>query len=196
MRVIAGECKGRALRCGRGPQFRPTSQLVKGSIFDQLGAEVAGRSVLDLFAGSGAIGIEALSRGAARAVFVEQDRAILRALRTNLERCGYGADRADVVPGDARLFLSRLASRGAGQFDVIFADPPYASAVAQEVVRVVETARRAICRLLVVESGSPVSCAKKGRLELRRSRKFGQTTVSIFDCRGGAAAEPEGGGDS
>jgi 16S rRNA (guanine966-N2)-methyltransferase len=70
MRVIAGTKKGIDLRCGRGPQFRPTAQLVRGSIFDTLGPEVTGATVLDLFAGSGAFGIEALSRGAARAVFV------------------------------------------------------------------------------------------------------------------------------
>jgi 16S rRNA (guanine(966)-N(2))-methyltransferase RsmD len=182
MRVIAGTKKGIDLRCGRGPQFRPTAQVVKGSIFDTLGSLVDRASVLDLFAGSGAVGIEALSRGASRAVFVEQDHRILKALRTNLERCGFGPGVADVRMGDAVRFLDRLVAAG-DFFDIIFADPTYAGKVAQRVVDVVDGARRACCGTLIVEHGSPVFAKDGGALELAKARHFGQTTVSYFQFR-------------
>lgn len=179
MRVIAGDKKGRALRSGLGPVYRPTTQLVKGSIFDTLGGETTGAVFLDLFAGSGGIGIEALSRGADRAVFVEQDHRILKALRTNLQRCGYTQERAYVRMGDAIRYLKKLAA-GKDTFDIIFADPPYAGNLAQEVVALVERAGRTICRLLVIEHGSAVSHDEGGILERLQTRKFGQTYVTYY----------------
>jgi len=182
VRVIAGDKKGRALRSGRGPVYRPTTQLVKGSIFDTLGEETAGATFLDLFAGSGGIGIEALSRGAGRAVFVEQDHRILKALRANLQRCGYTHERAFVRMGDAIRYLKKLAA-GEDVFDIIFADPPYAGNIAQEIIALVEGAGRTICRMLVVEHGSPVSHDEHGALERLQTRKFGQTYVTYFRSR-------------
>ena len=116
MRVNAGRYRGTSLRCGRGPFYRPTAQIVKGSIFDTLGSDVTGARFLDLFAGSGAIGIEALSRGAKQAVFVEQDRRILKALRTNLQRCRITADQAIVLGHDVFRFVDRL-KKGIEFFD-------------------------------------------------------------------------------
>ena len=124
MRVIAGSRKGTALRCGRGPQFRPTAQIVKGSIFDTLGEDVTGSDLLDLFAGSGAVGIEALSRGARHVTFIEQDHTILRALRTNLQRCRFSVPEALVRTGDAMRFLTKLISKK-GFFDVALNGIPY-----------------------------------------------------------------------
>ncbi len=188
MRVIAGAKKGLDLRCGHGPRFRPTQQLVKGSVFDTIGAAIAGATFLDLFAGSGAMGIEALSRGAARAVFVEQEHRILRALRTNLERCGFGPDRAEVRIGDAVRFLARAAAAGSS-FDVIYADPPYEGATAQKVVDAAAASPRPLCRLLVVEHGNPLFAAAGGALELERTRQFGGTKVSYFRYRKKGAAD-------
>jgi 16S rRNA (guanine(966)-N(2))-methyltransferase RsmD len=184
MRVIAGSKKGIDLRGGHGPFFRPTQQLVKGSIFDTIGFDIEGASILDLFAGSGAIGIEALSRGAARAVFIEQDHRSLKALRTNLERCGFGPAVAEVRIGDALRYIERAAA-GAVFFDVIFADPPYAAkTAAQQVVDVVGAAGgAALCRVLVIEHGNPVFAKEGGSLELAKARRFGQTTVSYFRYR-------------
>ncbi len=186
MRVIAGSKKGIDLRGGHGPFFRPTQQLVKGSIFDTIGFDIEGASILDLFAGSGAVGIEALSRGAARAVFIEQDHRSLKALRTNLERCGFGHAIAEVRTGDALRYIERAAA-GAVYFDVIFADPPYAAkTAAQRVVDVVDvagTAGVALCRTLVIEHGNPVFAKEGGSLELAKARRFGQTTVSYFRYR-------------
>jgi 16S rRNA (guanine966-N2)-methyltransferase len=188
MRVIAGRYKGTTLRCGRGPFYRPTAQIVKGSIFDTLGGDVTGARFLDLFAGSGAIGIEALSRGAARAVFVEQDRRILKALRTNLQRCRIPADQAMVVGQDAFRFIERLEA-GDEFFDIIFADPPYAGPTAQRVVGAIMGARRAVCGQLVMEHGEPLEVVEGGVLGLHKSRRFGQTRVSYFKT--GIAGETE-----
>jgi len=183
MRVIAGSKKGIDLRCGHGPFFRPTQQLVKGSIFDTIGFDVEGASILDLFAGSGAIGIEALSRGATRAVFIEQDHRSLKALRTNIERCGFGPAAAEVRIGDAIRYIERAAA-GSVFYDIIFADPPYAAkTAAQRVVDVVGAADVALCRVLVIEHASPVFAKEGGSLELAKARRFGQTTVSYFRYR-------------
>ena len=183
MRVMAGLKKGIDLRCGHGPFFRPTQQLVKGSIFDTIGFDVEGASILDLFAGSGAIGIEALSRGGARAVFIEQDHRSLKALRTNLERCGFKPPAAEVRIGDALRYIERAAADSLF-FDIIFADPPYAAkTAAQRVVDVVGAAEIALCRVLVIEHANPVFAKEGGFLELAKARRFGQTTVSYFRYR-------------
>lgn len=181
MRVVAGRCRGIALRGGHGPQFRPTAQIVKGSVFDTLYGRVQDAVVLDLFAGSGSLGIEALSRGASRAVFVEQDQKILKALRTNLDRCGV-ADQAEVVRADAMKYLERLI-RSKKEFDVIFADPPYASKLSQRIAEAIDSAGRKICGLLITESGEEYDIPSGGSLEKKRTRKFGQTIVTYLDYR-------------
>jgi 16S rRNA (guanine(966)-N(2))-methyltransferase RsmD len=179
MRVIAGSLRGRALRCGRGPVYRPTAQIVKGSLFDTLGGEIEDAVFLELFAGSGGVGIEALSRGALRAVFVEQDRRILKAVRANLQRCGIGADRAVVRNQDAMRFLDRLIANDE-YYDIIFADPPYAGNLAQKIVERIDNAGGAVCGLLVIEHGEAVYLKEKTTLELVRSSKFGQTAVTYY----------------
>lgn len=195
VRIIAGEKKGIDLRCGHGPQFRPTQQLVKGSIFDTLGQAIEGTVFLDLFAGSGSIGIEALSRGAARAVFVEQEHRILKALRTNLERCGFGLDRAEVRSHDAVRYLERAAAKRE-RFDVIFADPPYAARdAAQRIVDIVARAAEPLCAILVIEHAGGVFAPPGGPLESEKTRQFGQTRVSYFRYRK-EAGKDEGNGSA
>jgi 16S rRNA (guanine(966)-N(2))-methyltransferase RsmD len=123
MRVIAGELRGRRLRTRKGPSTRPTSERARAGLFDWLGPRIEGAQVLDLFAGNGCLGIEALSRGAASATFVERDRGALSALRANLTELGL-TDSTRVLSVDARRALSDLRSRRR-RFDVILADPPY-----------------------------------------------------------------------
>ncbi len=122
MRIIAGEWKGRRLKAIRGRKIRPTTDRIREAWMAAVGPEVVGARVLDLFAGSGALGLEALSRGAREAVFVEKVRGAVRVLEQNLELVGAG-DRARVVLMDAYRFLDREA--GTGEFDLAFADPPY-----------------------------------------------------------------------
>ena len=125
-RIIAGHFGGRRIEAPPGTGTRPTSDRVREALFSILGARVAGARVLDLFAGSGALGLEALSRGAAAVTFVESAPAALRALRANV--AALGAE-ADVVRADAFTWL-RAASAGVRQYDLVFLDPPYRQAEA------------------------------------------------------------------
>lgn len=121
MRVIAGTYGGRRLQAPPGTDTRPTADRVREALFSILGARVEGARVLDLFAGSGALGIEALSRGAEQATFVDNAPAAIRAIGANLE--ALGAD-AQVVRAEARRFLGG-ASRSGRSYDLVFLDPPY-----------------------------------------------------------------------
>ncbi len=122
MRVVAGEFKGRRLVAPRGARTRPTADRVREALFSILG-DVSGARVLDLFAGSGALGIEALSRGAASVEFVESDRRAVTAIQRNLAAVGVSAT---VRTQDALRFLERSE----GPYDLVFCDPPYDSALA------------------------------------------------------------------
>jgi 16S rRNA (guanine966-N2)-methyltransferase len=121
MRVIAGQWRGRRLQAPAGPATRPTSDRVREALFSILGDRVPGARVLDLFAGSGALGIEALSRGAAAATFVDSEPGAIRAVTANLDALGA---QAEVRRVDARRFLGS-ASAAARQYDLVFLDPPY-----------------------------------------------------------------------
>jgi len=125
MRVVGGELGGRTLRAPRGRATRPTSERAREAIFSIL-ADVSENRVLDLFAGSGALGIEALSRGAARATFVDSAPAAVAAIEHNLTVLGV-SERARVVAADVGVAL-RAAARGADKYDLVFIDPPYALA--------------------------------------------------------------------
>ncbi|MBN1163496.1 MAG: 16S rRNA (guanine(966)-N(2))-methyltransferase RsmD [Candidatus Krumholzibacteriota bacterium] len=182
LKVIAGKMKGITLRGGHGPQFRPTAQIVKGSVLDTLYGEIQGAVILDLFAGSGSLGIEALSRGAKRSVFVEQDKNILRALQGNIEKCGLSREEVRIHRGDAIKFLEKTIKTGS-VYDIIFADPPYSSKLAGRVASMLSKAGREICRYLIIESGEEIQIEDNGKLEKLRVRKFGQTLVTYFRYR-------------
>ncbi len=123
MRVIAGVAKGRRLKAPRGATTRPMTDRVREALFSSLGALVEGARVLDLYAGSGSLGIEALSRGAGSAVFVESDRTAQAALADNLAATGLDGE---VVGGDVADYLKGAA----GPFDLAFVDPPFALSLA------------------------------------------------------------------
>lgn len=123
MRIIAGEWRGRPLVAPAGIATRPTADRVRETLFSMLASRLGGFdgvAVADLFAGSGALGLEALSRGAAQATFVERDPSALAALRANIAKLGAGG-RSDIIAGDALKLPT-----GRGPFDLIFADSPYA----------------------------------------------------------------------
>jgi 16S rRNA (guanine966-N2)-methyltransferase len=123
MRVIAGRLGGRRLKAPRGRSTRPTSDRVREALFAMLG-ELDGAIVLDLFAGTGALGIEALSRGAERVVFVERDASAIRALKDNLAALELGPGEAELRRADAFAAL-QTARRRAEKYDLVLIDPPY-----------------------------------------------------------------------
>jgi 16S rRNA (guanine966-N2)-methyltransferase len=132
MRIIGGEAKGRPIRLPGGCRIRPTADRVKKSLFDIL-HPITGKSFLDLFAGSGNIGLEALSRGARFSIFVERDVHQVKAIRMCLAQLGF-SERAEVIAADARRALGHLVQRGT-RFDVLFADPPYDEGLARETLQ-------------------------------------------------------------
>ncbi|MGH8303517.1 MAG: 16S rRNA (guanine(966)-N(2))-methyltransferase RsmD [Steroidobacteraceae bacterium] len=127
LRIIGGTWRGRRLRFPPTPEIRPTPDRVRETLFNWLGLRVPGARCLDLFAGSGALGLEAISRGAAHVTFVERDPAAAREIAARLIE--WGARTADVVQTDARGFLERTP---AAVFDIVFLDPPFASALLAE----------------------------------------------------------------
>src|SRR5262245_48706510 len=132
LRVIGGSLRGRKWRVADAPGLRPTPDRVRETLFNWLAPHLSGRRVLDLFAGSGALAFEALSRGAATATLVEQDRAALGLLRETAARFGLSAVR--IEGGDAIAFLR---SQPAGAFDVVFLDPPFQSGLLAPALRVI-----------------------------------------------------------
>ncbi|HTN43388.1 MAG TPA: 16S rRNA (guanine(966)-N(2))-methyltransferase RsmD [Nitrospiria bacterium] len=177
MRVIAGEAKGRRLRSPRGTEIRPTSDKVKEALFSILGNRVVEARFLDLFAGTGAIGIEALSRGAARVDFVESDRAMADLLEKNLAACGFQA-RAEIHRTDAFKFIKQ----GHGPYDLIFADPPYHAWQLKKLLPAVE--RGAMISpdgLLVVEHYRKIALpVPVGRLRVVRAYEYGDTVLTVY----------------
>ena len=176
MRVIAGSCRGRPLRAPAGTTTRPTADRVRESIFDVLGSlePVDGLRVLDLFAGSGAMGIEALSRGAASAVFVDRDPAALSAVRANLDALGL-QDRARVVRADVLVWLS---AQPTDEAELALCDPPYDF---DQWERLLE---RLPAPLAVLESARPVEVPPPW--EVARNKRYGGTLVTVVRRPGAA----------
>ncbi len=174
MRIIAGTLGGRRLVAPRGLATRPTSDRVREALFSALG-DVSGARVLDLFAGTGALGIESLSRGAAHATFVENARPALQALRANLAALGV-ADRASVVAEAA----VRAVGSVAGPFDLVFIDPPYAALAT--IPPLVAALDRALApgSTLVLEHASRDPQPRLEGLEGRPPRAYGDTSISVF----------------
>jgi 16S rRNA (guanine966-N2)-methyltransferase len=168
MRVVAGELGGRRLVAPAGTSTRPTTDRVREAVFNSLGSAglIEGALVVDLFAGSGAIGIEALSRGAERCVFVERDRTALQALEENLDTLDLGG-RARVLSADA---MSVVASLDA---DIVFADPPYDFDAWPELLA------RTPAPLVVGESGAAID-APTG-WNVIREKKYGRTRVTFLE---------------
>jgi len=189
MRITGGILKGRVLKVPAGP-LRPTQDKVRAALFSMLGEAVAGARVLDLFAGSGALGMEAWSRGAAFVCWVESDPAVLRVLRANVEMLsGPGGGATECRRGDAMRFLKE---GGAGRvFDIILADPPYDREGAH---RWLEKALLALQTgpilapegLLAFEQGARQVIPESPGWDLLRDRNYGETRLLIFRRTGRA----------
>ena len=183
MRVIAGALKGRRLLTPRGATTRPTADQVRIALMDALGPWLPDARVLDLFAGAGGVGLEALSRGAAHATFIERDPRALAALVENIRTLDVES-RTYVVRGDVARQLERLAGEGR-RFEIIFLDPPYAMDVGERALAELGAGALSPPDGLVVAQHLTKRrpAPEYGVLRAFRDRRFGETTLTFF--RGG-----------
>ena len=175
MRVVSGERRGKKLLAPEGLDTRPTTDRVKEAVFDIIQFKVKDKHILDLFAGSGQMGIEALSRGAYSCVFCEQDKKAVAVIQKNVAACGFD-ERSEIVCGDA---LSLLAKSGKNRFGIIFIDPPYESDLT-------EKALSKICALdLLSEDGIIICETPRGKAvkgvaapyTIKKEYNYGKTSV-------------------
>jgi len=171
MRIVAGEWAGRRIQAPPGRGTRPTTDRVREAWMSTVAPHLPGARVLDLFAGSGALGLEALSRGAASATFVEHDAKALSALRANVDALG-ASEAATVVKGDALKYARGL---DAGAFDMAFADPPYAKGFARELAEAF--AAVPFAGLLCIEHGKDDVLPE---LAGARTRRYGDTYLTFI----------------
>jgi len=197
MRIIAGKLKGRRLVAIKGLEVRPTSDRVKEAVFRILGERVIGADFLDLCAGTGNIGLEALSRGAKSVTFIERDYHCIRVIESNLEQCGFHRKHSQVqlIKREARKGLADLGTRKA-QFHLIYFDPPYDADIhgacvgqitrerllTQDGLIIVEHRFRLpkSLRLRKSETEHPMP-VKNGELILNRQEQYGDTVLSFYE---------------
>jgi len=186
MRVITGTARGRKLKELQGLETRPTTDKVKEGLFSAIQFDIEGRNVLDLFAGTGQLGIECLSRGAARCTFVDLRREAATLVRENVAQCGF-TDRAQVVQADALAFLTGAREK----FDLIFLDPPYASGLLDRVLAL-------IAKIDIVSENGIIVCESERDHPLPplpapyvpgREYRYGKIKVTLC-CRAAAACGP------
>ena len=181
MRVIAGKYKNRILKTVADNSVRPATDRVKGAIFNVMQSRVdwSVSNVLDLFAGSGSIGIEALSRGAKRTVFVENSKNALQFLKLNIDTIGANAD-AQIVFGDVFKFLQTAYSK----YDIVFADPPYAlESLADLPTQIFKQDVVARDGYLIIEHPTRYEFHPNSLWEIVVLKEYGHTSVSFFQHR-------------
>ena len=180
MRVIAGKYKGRRLRAPRGRNIRPTSDRLRESIFNIIGADIAGHNIVDIFAGTGAMGIEALSRGAEHAVFIDKHYPALEAVRANVNPLE-AARHWDIIRWDAGLNLRCLAALDL-RFGFAFIDPPYNRGYADRALKHLAASNAMAPGGLVVlehHHRESFSLPDKG-MSLQDQRRYGKTLVTFL----------------
>jgi len=184
MRISGGRVKGRILSSPKGLLIRPTSDRVREAIFNILGQDLSGLSVLDIFSGTGSLGLEALSRGAGHVVFLDKLRESIDLIKKNIDLCGYG---------DSGMTLRRDLTRGIPwghpllmkQFDLVFLDPPYSKNLSTPVLSGLSKGKRLSSGArVVVESGKTESLPLSfPSLEMVDARVYGDTKISIYELR-------------
>lgn len=179
MRVITGTARGRRLKTLEGVDVRPTTDRVKEAIFSVIQFDIEGRKMLDLFAGSGQMGIEAVSRGAEKAVFVDSSADSIAVIKENLKSCGLMKS-AVVAQSEAKMYLNGCISAGREKFDVAFLDPPYGKGILQDVLPLVAQVMK--------ESGSIIcECPldeqlpkNVGNFSIYREYRYGKIKVTFY----------------
>lgn len=179
MRIVAGTARGRRLKTPRSAAtIRPTADRVRETLFNVLGQWAEGLVVLDLFAGTGALALEALSRGARHAVLVDRDREAIALCRSNAEELGF-LDRVRVISSPVERAMEQLEREGA-QFDLIFVDPPYASVQASQVLPRLEGLLEPGGRACLEHDRREELPEVVGRLRRSDERRFGDTLVTVY----------------
>ena len=182
MRIIAGTFKGRRLASPRKATIRPTLDRVKESYFRIVHTQVQGANFLDLCAGSGNIGLEALSRGAQHVAFVDQNRQSIRLIKTNLQKCGLTSQdqRIQLLPTDVKRSLTTF-SRSQVQFHLIYFDPPYTSDLYLEcLTQIAETTVLTKRGIICIEHNQSDFPQHIGGLRLTKEKKYGDTNLSFY----------------
>lgn len=183
VRVIAGQAKGRSLTRPRKAAVRPTTELVRGALFSILAPDLPDSRVIDLFAGTGALGIEALSRGAASADFVESDPRQCADIRASIDACGY-SDKCTVH----RIRVERFIESASKPYDLVLLDPPYAYPALDDLLARIAASSLVTEGTVVVAEHSkrqplPADC---GSLALVKERTYGETCISVYRMGGRA----------
>jgi 16S rRNA (guanine966-N2)-methyltransferase len=183
MRIIAGALKGRRLASPDWPGLRPTSDKLRETLFNVLGPAVAGARVLDGYAGSGAVGIEALSRGASHVTFVDSDRRATELVQANLLQCGlkegYAIIRVDFAGAAARLDIPARDGT-ATPFDIIFLDPPYGAGEMTSALAAAARLASADTQVIVEHAKRDVPPAEAGKLTLTRNLPSGDSGLAFY----------------
>lgn len=184
MRVVSGKCKGHPLKAVPGNTTRPTTDKVKESIFNMIGPYFDGGIALDLFGGSGGLGIEAISRGIDKAIFVDRDNKAIKTIHQNLESCRI-QEQAEVYRNDAERAIKALIKREMS-FDLILIDPPYKDQKIVSLISVMD--QHGLLHnagLIMAERGNDVVLPESiGRLVKVRAEKYGITAISIYKYEG------------
>ncbi len=175
MRVITGAAKGRRLETLEGEDVRPTTDRVKEAVFSVIQFETEGRAFLDLFAGSGQMGIEALSRGAASACFVDSSKKSFDTVKRNLDTVGF-AERARVYRTDYRSFLAVNSEL----FDIVFLDPPYKTGILQDSLELVAGAVKDTGVIIAENPVDEELLSKYGDFVLDRQYRYGKIKITTF----------------
>ncbi|MBD3290804.1 16S rRNA (guanine(966)-N(2))-methyltransferase RsmD [candidate division KSB1 bacterium] len=179
MRVISGSRKGRVLRLPRTKSIRPTTDRTKEFIFNYIGEWIKESFVLDLFAGSGNLGIEALSRGASNSVFVDIDRNHCKVIKKNLELTNL-TSLSKIVVSDVFKYLNSISGKKQ-KFDVIFADPPYLSNYHVKILEIFNEVDILYDEgILILEHSSRLNLSNEMDLQLMKHKKMGDTSISIY----------------
>lgn len=175
MRVITGAARGRKLQTPRGLEVRPTTDAVKESVFSIIQFSVEGRAFLDAFAGSGQMGIEALSRGASHAVFLDSAGSSLEAVRKNLAATGL-AGNAEVIAADTLQYLSHTAKR----FDLVYLDPPYETGLLQQALQLLPRVMNKGGMILCEHPAHEEMPEAVGDYQRKKSYKYGKICVTVY----------------
>jgi 16S rRNA (guanine966-N2)-methyltransferase len=178
MRIIAGDFRGRRLHAPKGYSIRPTIDRVRESVFNIIAAKVPGAKVLDLFAGTGAMGLEALSRGARFCLFVDKRAEAVRLIRDNVQLCAV-QDRSRIIQGSANAVIRRLRLEGE-LFDLVFMDPPYGKGYIEKILQIIGGVVRDDTLVIGEQHVKDKLPLVPAMWQTDSERRYGDTLISVY----------------